>query len=94
MLRNKGVVYLFFKLSKSDVKAHDILYSESLVFSWSCYFAYFAFIGWVDRLVHIVVHCENMNNVQLSSQIPFSRLRSFKRFWAAVEWFIIVGRIQ
>ena len=32
MLRNKGVVYLSFHLSKSDVKAHDILYSESLVF--------------------------------------------------------------
>ena len=91
MLRNKGVVYLSFHLSKSDVKAHDIHYSESLVFSWSCYFA---FIGWVVRLVHIVVHCENMNNVQLLSQILFSRLRSFKRFCAAVEWFIIVGRIQ
>ena len=32
MLRNKGVVYLSFRLSKSDVKAHDILYPESLVF--------------------------------------------------------------
>ena len=32
MLGNKGVVYLSFCLSKSDVKAHDILYSESLVF--------------------------------------------------------------
>ena len=32
MIRNKGVVYLSFHLSKSDVKAHDILYSESLVF--------------------------------------------------------------
>ena len=70
MLRNKGVVYLSFHLSKSDVKAH--------------------------RLVHIVVHCENMYNVQLSSQILFSQLhvRSFKSFGAAVEWFIIVGRIQ
>ena len=32
MLRNKGVVYLSFPLSKSDVKEHGILYSESLVF--------------------------------------------------------------
>ena len=63
------------------------------VFSWSCYFA---FIGKVVRLVHIAVHCENMYNVQLSSQILFSQLyvRSFKSFGAAVEWFIIVGRIQ
>ena len=37
--------------------------------------------------MHIVVHCENMYNVQLSSQILFS-------FGAAVEWFIIAGRIQ
>ena len=28
----KGVVFLIFHLPKSDVKAHDILYSESLVF--------------------------------------------------------------
>ena len=63
------------------------------VFSWSCYFA---FIGLVVRLVHIVVHCENMYNVQLSSQILFSQLhvRSFKSFGAAVGWFTIVGRIQ
>ena len=47
-------------------------------------------------LVHIVVHCENMYNVQSLSQILFSQLhvRSFKSFVAAVEWFIIVGRIQ
>ena len=32
MFPNKGVVYLSFHLSKSDVKAHDIIYSESLVF--------------------------------------------------------------
>ena len=32
MLRNKGVVYLSFHPPKSDVKAHGILYSESLVF--------------------------------------------------------------
>ena len=32
MFRNKGVVYLSFHLSKSDVNADDILYSESLVF--------------------------------------------------------------
>ena len=46
--------------------------------------------------MHIVVHCENMYNVQLSSQILFSQLhvRSFKSFGAAVEWFIIVSRIQ
>ena len=46
--------------------------------------------------MHIVVHCENMYNVQLSSQILFSQLhvRSFKSFGAAVEWFIIVRRIQ
>ena len=44
----------------------------------------------------MVVHCENMyDDVQLSSQILFSRLhvRSLKSFGAAVEWFIIVGRI-
>ena len=48
------------------------------------------------RLVQLVVHYENMYNVQLSSQILFSQLhvRSFKSFGAAVEWFIIVGRIQ
>ena len=46
--------------------------------------------------MHIVVHCENMYNVQLLSQILFSQLhvRSFKSFGAAVEWFIIVGRKQ
>ena len=35
-------------------------------------------------------------NVQLSSQILFSQLhvRSFKSFGAAVEWFMIVVRIQ
>ena len=46
--------------------------------------------------MHIVVHCENMYNVQLLSQILFSQLhvRSFKSFVTAVEWFIIVGRIQ
>ena len=50
----------------------------------------------VVRLVHIVVHCENMYNVQLSSQILFSQLhvRSFKSFGADVDLFIIVGRIQ
>ena len=92
MLRNKGLVYLSFHLSKSDVKAHDILYSESLVFCMDnvqiCVFMelLFAFIGKVVRLVHIVVHCENMYNVQLSSQILFSQLhvRSFKSFWTAV----------
>ena len=43
--------------------------------------------------MHIVVHCENMYNVHLSSQILFSQLhvRSFKSFGAAVEWFILVG---
>ena len=44
----------------------------------------------------MVVHCENMyDDVQLSSQILFSQLhvRSFKSFGAAVEWFIIIGRI-
>ena len=47
------------------------------------------------RLVHVVVHCENMCDVQLSSQILFSQLhvRAFKSSGAAVEWFIIVGRI-
>ena len=46
--------------------------------------------------MHTVVHCENMYNVQLSSQILFSQLHvmSFKGFGAAVEWFIIVARIQ
>ena len=50
------------------------------------------FIGRVVRSVHIVVHCENMYNVQLSSQILFSQLhvRSFKSFGAAVEWFVII----
>ena len=44
----------------------------------------------------MVVHCDNMYDVQLSSHILFSQLheRSFKSFRAAVEWFIIVGRIQ
>ena len=44
----------------------------------------------------MVVHCEKVNDVQLSSQILFSQLhvRSFKSFGAAVAWFIIVGRIQ
>ena len=32
MLRNKGAVCVSFHLSKSDVKAHDIFYSESFVF--------------------------------------------------------------
>ena len=42
--------------------------------------------------MHMVVHCEKMYNVQLSSQILFSQLhvRSYKSFGAAVEWFIIV----
>ena len=46
--------------------------------------------------MHIVVHCGNMYKVQLSSQILFSQLHvsSFKSFGAAVEWFIIIGRIQ
>ena len=37
-----------------------------------------------------------MYNVQLSSQILFSQLHVslFKSFGSAVEWFIIVGRIQ
>ena len=63
------------------------------VFSWSCYFE---FIGKVVRLVHIVVHCENMYNVLLSSQILFSQLhvRPFKSFGAAVGRFIIVVPIQ
>ena len=45
--------------------------------------------------MHMLVHFENMYDVQLSSQIVFSPLhvRSFKSFVAAVEWFIIVGRI-
>ena len=44
----------------------------------------------------MVVHCEKMYDVQLSSRILFSQVhvRSFKSFGAAVEWFIIVGRIQ
>ena len=43
----------------------------------------------------MVVHYENLYGVQLSSEILFSQLhvRSFKRFGAAVEWFIIIGRI-
>ena len=70
MLRYKGVVYLSFHLSKSDVKAHDILYTESLVFCMDnvqkCVFMELLFC--IYRLVHIVVHCENMYmyNVQLS----------------------------
>ena len=46
--------------------------------------------------MHIVVHCVNMYNAQLSSQILFSQLHvmSFKSFGAAVEWFIIVERIR
>ena len=46
--------------------------------------------------MHIVVHCENMYNVQLSSQILFSQLhvRSFKSYGTAVEWFNIVKPIQ
>ena len=98
MLRNKGVVYLSFRLSKSDVKAHDNLYSQSLVFCMdnvrTCVFMELLFC--VHRLVNIVVHCKNMYNVQLSSQILFSQLhvRSFKSYGASVEWFIIVGCIQ
>ena len=44
----------------------------------------------------MIVHCKNMYDVQLSPQIVFWGLhvRSFKSFVAAVEWFIIVGRIQ
>ena len=64
MLRNKGVVYL----SKSDIKAYDILYSESLVFCMDnvqkCVFM--EPLCCVHRLVHIVDHCENMYIVQLS----------------------------
>ena len=91
-------MYLSFHLSKSDVKAHYILYSESIVFCMDniqkCVFMELLFC--VHRLVHIVVYCGNMYNVQLSPQILFSQLRvmSFKTFGAAVEWFIIVGRIQ
>ena len=46
--------------------------------------------------MHMVVDCAKMYDVQLLSQILFSQLhvKSFKSFWAAVEWFIIVGRIQ
>ena len=91
-------MYLSFHPSKSDIKAHGILYSESLVFwfdniqnvfSWSCYSAFVDYGS-----TH--VHCKNMYDVQLSSQILFSGLhvRSFKSFGAAVEGFIIVGRIQ
>ena len=42
--------------------------------------------------MHIVVHCEDMYNVQLSSRLLFSQLhvRSFKSYGAAAEWFIIV----
>ena len=38
----------------------------------------------------MVVYCENMYDVQLSSQLLLSQLhvRSFKSFWTAVEWFI------
>ena len=48
------------------------------------------------RLMHMVVHCAKMYNIQLSPQILLSQLhvRSFKSFRAAVEWFIIVGHIQ
>ena len=44
----------------------------------------------------MVVHCENMYDVQLSSQILLSQLlvRLFKSFGAVVEWCIFVGRIQ
>ena len=50
----------------------------------------------ISRLVHMAVRCEKKYDVQLSSQILFSQLlvKSFKSFGAAVEWFIIVGRIQ
>ena len=55
-----------FHLSKSDVKAHGILHSESLVFCMDnvqkCVFMELLF-----RLVHMVVHCKNMYDVQLSS---------------------------
>ena len=49
MLRNKGVVYLSFHLSKSDVKHMTFSIPNHLclawimyknVFSWSCYFAF------------------------------------------------------
>ena len=44
----------------------------------------------------MVVYCENMYDVQLSSQKLFLQLhvRPFKSFGAAVGWFIIVGHIQ
>ena len=44
----------------------------------------------------MVVHCENMYDVQLLSKILFSQMhvRSFKSFGAAVEWFTIRGGIQ
>ena len=44
----------------------------------------------------MIVHCKNMYDVQLSSQILFSGLheRSFKSIGAAVEWFIFEVRIQ
>ena len=44
----------------------------------------------------MIVHRENMYDVQLSSQTLFSQLhvRSFKSFGASVERFIIVGRIE
>ena len=59
MLHNL-VVYLSFHLSKSDIKAHGILYSESLVFCMGnvqmCFHGA-AILHLMVRLVHIVVHC-------------------------------------
>ena len=100
MLRNKVVVYVSFHPSKSDVKAHGIL-----LFRITCVlcgkhskmcFHGAAILHSSVRLVHMIGHCENMYDVQLSSQILFSQLnvRPSKSFGAAVELFIIVGHIQ
>ena len=78
MLGNKGVVYLSFHLSKSDVKAHDILYSDSLLFCMNnaqkCVFMELLFCFCRLGKCSMVGYCENMYNVQLSSQILFSQL--------------------
>ena len=61
MLRNKDG----FHLSKSDVKAYDILYSESLVFCMDNVqkYVFMKLLFCIRWLVHMVVHCENMHNV-------------------------------
>ena len=99
MLHNKSAMYLFFHLLKSDVKAHDILYSESRMFAWLTYKLVHKHIlsngELLFRYEYMTVHYENTYDVQLSFQMLFSQwhIRSFKISAAAVDWLIILGCI-